>query len=235
MYPYLIKEPVFLCDVEHGSLVLRHLWGCVSMRACCRVEAPPVSTPLLPVDKVFKQDAVGVALAADVHRLQDPSVTQLHHHPLLAEAECLPVVIRFDAAHKVWLTHDHLRQQVHQGVLHKHNNEGRSKRRHERAVISFHIIRVQRSDQICTGRSIQTFSRQSHNKLDGTHENESVWINKQIYPNRTQQCFQFQSKRHHELFRDLKKKQHCVILFAELLVSVMIMLKKKMQCNSKTN
>lgn len=153
MYPYLIKEPVFLCDVEHGSLVLRHLWGCVSMRACCRVEAPPVSTPLLPVDKVFKQDAVGVALAADVHRLQDPSVTQLHHHPLLAEAQCLPVVIRFDAAHKVWLAHDHLRQQVHQGVLHKHNNKAtinhgqkQEKTRERRYIVSYYQGSKVRSD-----------------------------------------------------------------------------------------
>lgn len=142
MYPYLIKEPVFLCDVEHGSLVRHHLWGCVSMCARCRAEVLPVSTPLLPADKLFKQDAVGVALATDVHRLQDARVAQLHHHPLLAEAQRLPVVIRFDAAHKVWLPHHHLRQQVHQGVLHKHDeatvNSGQ--RRGKTPESSYYII-----------------------------------------------------------------------------------------------
>lgn len=64
---------------------------------------------------------MGVALSADVHRLQDPRVAQLHHHPLVAEAERLPVVVGFDAAHKVWLAHHHLRQQVHQGVLWRHS------------------------------------------------------------------------------------------------------------------
>lgn len=83
---------------------------------------PPLSTPLLPVDKLLEQDAVGVALPPDVHRLQDAGVAQLHHHPLLAEAQRLPVVVGFDAAHKVWLTHHHLGQQVHQGVLHKHTH-----------------------------------------------------------------------------------------------------------------
>lgn len=58
-----------------------------------------------------------VALSPDVHRLQDASVAQLHHHPLLAEAQRLPVVVGLDAAHKVRLTHHHLGQQVHQGVL----------------------------------------------------------------------------------------------------------------------
>lgn len=73
------------------------------------------------MDELFKQDAVGVALPADVHSLQDPRVAQLHHHPLLAEAQRLPVVIGLDAAHEVWLTHHHLRKQVHQGVLQNHN------------------------------------------------------------------------------------------------------------------
>ena len=82
----------------------------LSMCACCRVEVLLVSTPLLPVDKVFKQDAVGVALPADVHCLQYPRVAQLYHHPLLAESQRLPVIIRFDAAHKVRLTHHHLGQ-----------------------------------------------------------------------------------------------------------------------------
>lgn len=77
----------------------------------------PVQTLLVPVDKLFKGDAVGVALAADVHRLQDPGVAQLHHHPLLAETQRLPVIVGFDAAHKVRLAHHHLRQEVHQGVL----------------------------------------------------------------------------------------------------------------------
>lgn len=91
----------------------------------------PVLTRLLPVDKLFKRDAVGVALPADVHRLQDPPVAQLHHHPLLAEAQRLSVIIGFDAAHKVRLTHHHLRQQVHQGVLQTHNEAavGRDKAR----------------------------------------------------------------------------------------------------------
>lgn len=78
-------------------------------------------TCLLPVDKLVEWDAVGVALSADVHRLQDPRVAQLHHHPLFAEAQRLPVIVRFDAAHKVRLTYHHLRQQVHQGVLRTHN------------------------------------------------------------------------------------------------------------------
>lgn len=82
----------------------------LSMCVCCRVEVPPVLTPPLPVDKLFKQDAVGVALPADAHCLQDPRVAQLHQHPLLAEAQRLPVIVGFDAAHKVWLTHHHLRQ-----------------------------------------------------------------------------------------------------------------------------
>lgn len=82
----------------------------------------PVQTLFIPVDKLFKGDAVGVALAADVHRLQDPRVAQLHHHPLLAETQRLPVVVGFDAAHKVRLTHHHLRQQVHQGVLQTRKN-----------------------------------------------------------------------------------------------------------------
>lgn len=91
------------------------------MCARCGVEVQPLSTPLLPVDKLLEQDAVGVALPADVHRLQDARVAQLHHHPLLAEAQRLPVIVGFDAAHKVWLAHHHLRQQVHQGVLQTHN------------------------------------------------------------------------------------------------------------------
>lgn len=74
-----------------------------------------------PVDKLLKWDAVGVALSADVHRLQDARVAQLHHDPLPAETQCLPVVVGFDAAHKVWLAHHHLRQQVHQGVLQAHS------------------------------------------------------------------------------------------------------------------
>lgn len=76
-----------------------------------------VRTQHSPVDKLFKRDAVGVALSTDVHRLQDPRVAQLHHHPLLAETQRLPVVIGLDAADKVRLAHHHLRQQVHQGVL----------------------------------------------------------------------------------------------------------------------
>lgn len=90
--------------------------GVVSALSMC-VHAAEVllgSTPFLPVDKVFKQDAVRVALPADVHRLQDPRVAQLHQHPLLAEAQCLSVVVGFDAAHKVRLAHHHLGQQVHQ-------------------------------------------------------------------------------------------------------------------------
>lgn len=71
----------------------------------------------VPLDKLLKGDAVGVALAADVHRLQDPRVAQLHHHPLLAETQRLSAIVGFDAAHKVRVTHHHLRQQVHQGVL----------------------------------------------------------------------------------------------------------------------
>lgn len=71
----------------------------------------------LPVDKILKRDAVRVALSTDVHCLQDARVAQLHHHPLFAEAERLPVVVGLDAADKMWLTHDHLGQQVHQGVL----------------------------------------------------------------------------------------------------------------------
>lgn len=70
-----------------------------------------------PVDKLFKWDAVGVALSTDVHRLQDPRVAQLHHHPLLTETQRLPVVVGLDTADKVRLAHHHLRQQVHQGVL----------------------------------------------------------------------------------------------------------------------
>lgn len=77
----------------------------------------PVETRFVPVHKLLKGDTVGVALAADVHRLQDPRVAQLHHHPLLTETQRLSAVVGFDAAHKVRLTHHHLRQQVHQGVL----------------------------------------------------------------------------------------------------------------------
>lgn len=78
----------------------------------------PISSPLpQPVDKLLELDAVGEALSADVDCLQDPGVAQLHHHPLLAKAQCLPVIVGFDAAHKVRLTHHHLREQVHQGVL----------------------------------------------------------------------------------------------------------------------
>lgn len=99
---------MFLCDAEHGTLVLHYLWGCVDAQRVRELQS--VSTQLLPVDKLFKRDAVGVALPADVHGLQDPRVAQLHHHPLLAEAQRLPVIIGFDTAHKVWLTHHHLRQ-----------------------------------------------------------------------------------------------------------------------------
>lgn len=91
-----------------------------------------VLTQPLPVDKLFKGDAVGVALAADVYCLQDACVAQLHHHPLLAETQCLSVIIGFDAAHKVWLTHHHLRQQVHQGVLQTHNE---TEARQERVIV----------------------------------------------------------------------------------------------------
>lgn len=77
---------------------------------------------------------MGVALPTDVHSLQDPGVAQLHHHPLLAEAQRLPVIVGFDAAHKVWLTHHHLRQQVHEGVLQTDNENG-STRQEQRAVI----------------------------------------------------------------------------------------------------
>lgn len=80
---------------------------------------PPA--PLLPVDELLERDAVGEALAPDVHGLQDARVAQLHHHPLLAEAQRLPVVVGFDAAHKVRLAHHHLGEQVHQGELWKHN------------------------------------------------------------------------------------------------------------------
>lgn len=69
---------------------------------------------------------MGVALSADVHRLQDARVAQLHHDPLLGETQRLPVVVGFDAAHKVRLAHHHLRQEVHQGVLrisHRTGNE----------------------------------------------------------------------------------------------------------------
>lgn len=127
---------MFLCD---ASLVLRAISGVVSTLstyACCSV----VVLPVLPVDKLFKRDAVGVALSADVHCLQDPRVAQLHHHPLLAETQCLPVIIGLDAADKVWLTHHHLRQQVHQGVLRTHNettiNSGQRQDQNTREEIS---------------------------------------------------------------------------------------------------
>lgn len=110
------------------------------MCECCRVEV----LPHLPVDKLLKQDAVGVALSADVHRLQDPGVAQLHHHPLLAEAQRLPVIIGFDAAHKVRLAHHHLRQQVHQGVLQKHRETAINSRQRQgentRAQLSCEFI-----------------------------------------------------------------------------------------------
>lgn len=107
--------------MAHLFCTISRVMSALSMCACRRVDVAPVSTLLLPVDKLFEQDAVGVALPTDVHCLQDPCVAQLHHHPLLAEAQRLPVIIGFDAAHKVWLTHHHLRQQVHQGVLQNHN------------------------------------------------------------------------------------------------------------------
>lgn len=72
---------------------------------------------VLPVNKLFKQDAVGKALSPDVHCLQDPGVAQLHDHPLLAEAQRLSVIVGPDAANKVGLTHHHLGEQIHQGVL----------------------------------------------------------------------------------------------------------------------
>lgn len=70
-------------------------------------------TSQLPGNKLLKQNAVGVALPADVGHLQDASVAQLHHHPLPAEAQSLSVIVGFDAADKVWLANNHLRQQVH--------------------------------------------------------------------------------------------------------------------------
>lgn len=122
----------------------------------------PVSTPLLPVDELFKQDAVGVALPADAHCFQDPRVAQLHHHPLLAEAQCLPVIIGFDAAHKVRLTHHHLRQQVHQGVLQTHS-ETTIKRwaetRQENQLLSHEFTLSSSVIKICnSASSIQLFA-----------------------------------------------------------------------------
>ena len=117
-------------STAHLFCTISGVVSALCMHACCRVEVLPVLTRLLPVDKFFKQDAVGVSLPADVHCLQDPRVAQLHHHPLLAEAQRLPVIIGFDAAHKVWLAHHHLRQQVHEGVL-QTRSETTIKARHE--------------------------------------------------------------------------------------------------------
>lgn len=83
-------------------------------------------------------------MSADVHGLQDPRVAQLHHHPLLAEAQRLPVIIGLDAAYKVWLAHHHLRKQVHQGVLQKHNEatttSGQRKGKDTGEQLSYEII-----------------------------------------------------------------------------------------------
>lgn len=100
--PDLIKVALFLC----------YLGG-----QRCQQHCALSSRWLLPVDKILKWDAVRVALSPDVHSLQDACVAQLHHHPLLAEAQRLPVVVGLDAADKVRLAHHHLGQQVHQGVL----------------------------------------------------------------------------------------------------------------------
>lgn len=153
-------------SMAHLFYTISGVVSALSVCACCRVEVLPVSTPLLPVDKVFKQDAVGIALPADVHRLQDPRVAQLHHHPLLAETQCLPVVVGLDAAHKVWLTHYHLRQQVHQGVLQKHNettlNSGQRQGKNTREQLSYEFTLSKSGGissvmMIYTSKNIQLF------------------------------------------------------------------------------
>lgn len=58
-----------------------------------------------------------IALPPDLGRLQDSRVAQLDQNLLPVELVGLPVVVGFDAAHKVGLPCHHLGQQIHQGVL----------------------------------------------------------------------------------------------------------------------
>lgn len=59
---------MFLQDGVHSSPVLHHLQGDVDEGG----DEPPL---LLPVDKLFEGDAVGVTLPTDVDCLQDAGVS----------------------------------------------------------------------------------------------------------------------------------------------------------------
>ena len=66
-----------------------------------------------PLDEVGEGDPVGVALPADLGRLQDSGVAQLDQNFLPIKLAGLAVVVGLNAAHKVWLASHHLGQQVH--------------------------------------------------------------------------------------------------------------------------
>lgn len=60
-----------------------------------------------PFHKLFKEDAVGIALLADADRLQDPRGAELGQYSFSGELKSLSVIVGFDAAHKVGLSNHH--------------------------------------------------------------------------------------------------------------------------------
>lgn len=67
----------------------------------------------LPLNEVSEGNAMGVALATNLGRLQDASVAQLNQNFLPIKLAGLLVIVGLDAAHEMWLSGHHLRQQVH--------------------------------------------------------------------------------------------------------------------------